>query len=184
MVRVATQADRPPQTKWTEKSRASRTLALCTSSVSTSNDKNCARVSDIMDRCPLNAPPMTQVGPSPRDQEILFFFFSFFFSAAPMAYGSSQARGGIGVVAAGLHHRHSNIRSEPVCDLHHSFQHYCILNPLSKARDQTCILKDTSQILNLQSHNGNSQEVLFFLVFLGPYLRHMEVPRLGVELDL
>ena len=33
-----------------------------------------------------------------------------------------------------------------VCDLHHSSQHHWILNPLSKARDQTLILMDTSQI--------------------------------------
>ena len=30
-----------------------------------------------------------------------------------MAYGGSQARGPIGVVAAGLPHSHSNARSEP-----------------------------------------------------------------------
>ena len=30
-----------------------------------------------------------------------------------MAYGHSQARGRIGVVAAGLYHSHSNMRSEP-----------------------------------------------------------------------
>ena len=29
-----------------------------------------------------------------------------------MAYGGSQARGPIGAVAAGLHHRHSNVGSE------------------------------------------------------------------------
>ena len=33
-----------------------------------------------------------------------------------------------------------------ICDLHHSFQQGQILNPLSKARDQTCILMDTSQV--------------------------------------
>ena len=33
-----------------------------------------------------------------------------------------------------------------VCDLHHSSRQCQILNPLSKARDQTCILLDTSQI--------------------------------------
>ena len=43
------------------------------------------------------------------------FFFSFlcFFKAAPVATGSSQARGQIGATAAGLLHRHSNARSEP-----------------------------------------------------------------------
>ena len=46
------------------------------------------------------------------------FFFFFFFSfcllrATPVAYGSSQARGGIGAVAASLHHSHSNAGSKP-----------------------------------------------------------------------
>ena len=34
-----------------------------------------------------------------------------------------------------------------VCDLHHSW----ILNPVSKAREQTCVLMDTSQILRFVS---------------------------------
>ena len=42
---------------------------------------------------------------------ILFFFFCLF-RATPMAYGGSQARGQIGVVAAGLHHSHINVRSK------------------------------------------------------------------------
>ena len=43
-----------------------------------------------------------------------FFFFVFFFaisSAAPVAYGSSQARGQIGAVATGLRQSHSNAGS-------------------------------------------------------------------------
>ena len=40
----------------------------------------------------------------------LFFVFS---RATPMAYGGSQARGPIGAVASGLHHRHSNSGSKP-----------------------------------------------------------------------
>ena len=43
-----------------------------------------------------------------------------------------------------------------VCDLYHSLQKCQILNPLSEARDQTCILMDTNWILNLLIHNGNS----------------------------
>ena len=39
--------------------------------------------------------------------------FNFFFRVAPVSYGGSQARGPIGAVAAGLHHSHSNARSEP-----------------------------------------------------------------------
>ena len=33
-----------------------------------------------------------------------------------------------------------------ICILHHSSQQCCILNPLSKVWDQTCILMDTSHI--------------------------------------
>ena len=74
----------------------------------------------------------------------LFYFCLFLlFRAAPEAYESSWARGGI--------HSHSN------CDLYCSLQKYWVLNPLSKARDQTHILMDISWVLNLLSHNGNSQ---------------------------
>ena len=41
------------------------------------------------------------------------FFVVFLSKAIPTAYGSSQARGRIGATDAGLHHSHSNIRSEP-----------------------------------------------------------------------
>ena len=41
------------------------------------------------------------------------FFFVFVFRAAPASYGSSQARGQIGVTAAGLYLSHSNMGSEP-----------------------------------------------------------------------
>ena len=33
-----------------------------------------------------------------------------------------------------------------ICDLHHSSQQRRILNPLSKARDQTCVLVDASWV--------------------------------------
>ena len=33
-----------------------------------------------------------------------------------------------------------------ICDLHYSSRQCQILNPLSEARDQTCVLMDTSQI--------------------------------------
>ena len=62
---------------------------------------------------------------------ILFFFLFCLFKATPMAYGGSQARGPIGAAAAGLHH---------------SSQQRQILNPLSKARDRTRILMDTSRV--------------------------------------
>ena len=44
----------------------------------------------------------------------IFFYFYFFciFRAPPLACGASQARGPIRAIAAGLHHNHSNARSE------------------------------------------------------------------------
>ena len=52
-----------------------------------------------------------------REQCFVLFCFSFFFlfglfKAAPAAYGSSQARGQIGAIAASLHYSHSNMGSE------------------------------------------------------------------------
>ena len=69
----------------------------------------------------------------------IFFKICFLFIAVPVAYGSSQARGWTGTVAASLHN--SNTRCE--LHLHHSFQQCWILNPLSEARDWTCILTNT-----------------------------------------
>ena len=41
-----------------------------------------------------------------------FVLFCLLFRAEPAAYGSSQARGPIGVAAIGLYHNHSNIGSK------------------------------------------------------------------------
>ena len=53
-------------------------------------------------------------------------------------------------------------------------------SPLSKGRDQTHILMDST--------SGSTMETpvftFFFWSFLGPFPRHTEVPRLGVELEL
>ena len=48
---------------------------------------------------------------------VSFLFFSFCLRAAPAAYRGSQARGRIGAIATGLHHSHSNARSEPCLQL-------------------------------------------------------------------
>ena len=42
-----------------------------------------------------------------------FFFFLGLFRATPMTYGGSQATGQIRIVAANLHHSHSNAEPEP-----------------------------------------------------------------------
>ena len=76
-----------------------------------------------------------------------FFFFSLsLFRVASVAYVNSQVRSQIGAIAAGLPHSPSNARSE--AHLRHTLQ-LRILNPLSGARDWTCILMDTSWVLNL-----------------------------------
>ena len=67
----------------------------------------------------------------------------FFFRATPAAYRGFQARGGIQATAAGLHHNHSNARSEP--SLQPTPQHQ-ILSPLGEARDQTHNLMVPSRI--------------------------------------
>ena len=74
-----------------------------------------------------------------------------------MLYGGSQASGRIRGAAADLHdsHSHSNSDLSCICDPHHSSQQ-CQFNPVSKAKDQTCNLMDTSQILFPLSHDGNA----------------------------
>ena len=86
---------------------------------------------------------------------VSFLLFFCLFRATPKAYGSYQARVGIGAAAVSLCY---------ICDLRCSSHQHQILNPLSKARDQTHIVLDTSQILNPPSHSGNS----FFFFWL-PY---------------
>ena len=46
-------------------------------------------------------------------------------------------------------------------DPSHVYDLWWILNPLSRSRNQTCILMDTSQVLNLLSHSRNSAQCIF-----------------------
>ena len=63
-----------------------------------------------------------------------------------MDYGSFQARGGIGAVAARLHYSPATQDLSQVCELHcRSWQHW-FLNPLNEARDQTRVLMNTSWV--------------------------------------
>ena len=80
---------------------------------------------------------------------VYFFFFVFFFfppRAAPAAYESSQARGQIGATAAGLHHSHSNARSELLLWPTPQLTATMDPQPLRKARDWTRALKGTSPV--------------------------------------
>ena len=54
-----------------------------------------------------------------------------------------------------------------VCDLHRSSGQRGILNPLSQARDGTCIFMDTSWVHSLLSHSGNC----YALPFKGRYVK-------------
>lgn len=71
------------------------------------------------------------------------FLFGWFFwlsRARPEAYGSSQARGQIGVLGVAYTTATAMPDLSHVCNLHYSSWQCQILNPLSEAKDQTCIL--------------------------------------------
>ena len=79
----------------------------------------------------------------------LFIFFVFcLFRATSMAYGGSQVRDPIQLKLKLLAYTTATATRDPshICDLHHSSQQRRILNPLSKARDQNCVLMDANQI--------------------------------------
>ena len=52
---------------------------------------------------------------------------------------------------------------DPSCDLHHSSWQHQILNPLSKARDQTCIFMNTSQVRYCWATTGTPKIILHCL---------------------
>ena len=82
-----------------------------------------------------------------------------------MAYRGSQARGRIRARAASLRHSHSNVGSEPRLRLTPQLTATAgsILNSLSEARDQTCVLMDTSQIGFHQATTGTPMSVTFIV---------------------
>ena len=78
--------------------------------------------------------------------------------AVPAIYGSSLVRGQIGAAAATYATATATRVSSHICDLHHSSWQCQILNPGSKARDQTQVLTDTSWICfcctTMGTHSG------------------------------
>ena len=56
-----------------------------------------------------------------------------------------------------------------ICDPQHSLQQRQILNALSKAKDRTHIVMDTSQVLNPSSCNRNSACELFYMTCFCPH---------------
>ena len=87
-------------------------------------------------------------------------FCTFFFRATCMAYGSSQARGKLELQLPAYATATAIWDPSHVCNLHHSSRQCWFLNPLTKARDRTRILMDTSWVHKLLSHNGNSLYLL------------------------
>ena len=55
-----------------------------------------------------------------------------------------------------------------ICDLCHSLNQHQILNPVSKAKDWTHILMDTSRVFNPLCHDGNSHKPKFKLKLQNP----------------
>ena len=70
----------------------------------------------------------------------IFFFSFFFFRAAPVECGSSQARSRIRATAEAYTTAMAKLDPSCICDLHGS---RWILNTLGEARDRTSILMDT-----------------------------------------
>ena len=98
-----------------------------------------------------------------RPSHLLPFFFLLLFRAAPMAYRNSQVRGKIRAIAAGLHQSPRNSGSKP-CQPHTPSSWQCqIPDPLSKARNQTHILMDTSQLRFCCSTSGTPQQLSLYL---------------------
>ena len=97
---------------------------------------------------------------------------------APVAQGGAQARGRIRAPAEAYFTATASPDQSRICDLFHSLQQCQILKPLSEARDYTCILMDTSRICFFLFW------LFGFLPLLGLLLQHMEIPRLGVQLEL
>ena len=80
----------------------------------------------------------------PSCQSCWSYFFFFFFFLCTQAYGGPQASGQIGAVAAG--HSHSQVRSKLCLVTLPPLGAMPLLNPLSEAKDRTCILMDAGQI--------------------------------------
>ena len=93
-----------------------------------------------------------------------FFFFFVFSGPHPQLMEIPRLQVKLELQAASLHHSHSNMGSETCCDLHHSSRQQWILNPLSKARDPTQVLTDTSQ-LHYYWATMRTPRLLFWMVF-------------------
>ena len=88
-----------------------------------------------------------------------FFFFFFFFFLGPNPQHMEVHR--LGVISELQLPAYTTATQDPshICYLHHSSQQRLIPDPLSKARDQTCLLMGTSQICFCHTTTGTSVHV-------------------------
>ena len=103
--------------------------------------------------------PVTPIPPSPSPSQLrcrlrarweLKCSIYFFFRATPAAYGGSQAGGQLELQLPACTTATAMWDPSRICDLHHSSWQRRILNPLSKARDRTRVLVDTSQVVTAE----------------------------------
>jgi len=110
------------------------------------------RTSQVHFHCPATRTPCFLFFYLIWELGFLFSYFIYlltyfcFFRATPEAYGSSQARGHIRAISAGLCIAIATLDPSRVCDLHHSSWQCWILNPLSKVKNYTRILIDISWV--------------------------------------
>ena len=64
-----------------------------------------------------------------------------------------------------------------ICDLHHSLQQHWIINPMSKARDQTCIPTETVRFITHWTTTGTPKIIVFLFLFLFPFLPEKVSPK-------
>ena len=92
---------------------------------------------------------------------LFIYLLSFLSWATPMAYGASQARGLIAAIATAYTRDTATWDLSHILKLHYISWQCQILNPLSKARNQTHSLFVPSHINEPLSHNGNSGNLLY-----------------------
>ena len=92
---------------------------------------------------------------------IVFLFVCLFFSGPHMRH-TEVSRLGVKSKLQLLAYATATARPDPGCICNPCHRSCWILNPLSKARVRTCILMDTSRVLNLLSHSRNSWDCLAF----------------------
>ena len=104
---------------------------------------------------------LSPISHNPERTSVFLLVCLNFFRAAPAAYGGSQARGWIRATAAGHSHSHSHskARSKPCLQL--TPRQYQILKPLSRARDWTHVLMDTSRICFYCAMTGTPRTLFF-----------------------